>query len=284
MKQSRIEVKDALDIARQVASALSALEAVRIIHRDLKPENIMVQENGMVKVTDFSLAKILSLKSREIDSETRISGVESPQAERLVGTLNYMSPEQALGLPVDSRADIWALGVVLYEMLSGHLPFEQGSPMNTVASILKSDPIPLSRYSHVPDEIERIVNFALRKNPEERYQRAEDIALDLQNLRRKYEIGDEKLYAVRPTQGALSILSPPGRKLLSIAEVFFSPKMVTVTFKPLIADWQSEYFEALNKKRGKWHLAMISIRYYWYYAKACGLSTVAKFFKRSATE
>ncbi|MEW6128954.1 MAG: protein kinase [Acidobacteriota bacterium] len=185
MMSGRLSLRDALKIAIQVANALSAAHAAGIVHRDIKPENVMVRPDGYVKVVDFGLVKLTEPlpNSGEIDDETETQ-ILSTDPSIVMGTPHYMSPEQARGMSIDARADIFSLGSMVYEMVSGRTPFEGSTPGEIIASILYKEPPLLARYSReVPQELERIVTKALRKDREERYQTAKDIALDLKNLR-----------------------------------------------------------------------------------------------------
>jgi serine/threonine protein kinase/Flp pilus assembly protein TadD len=182
--RNRIELVRALDIATQTASALAAAHAAGIVHRDIKPENIMLRGDGYVKVLDFGIAKLMpeGIASMGMSFET------SPGL--IVGTAHYMSPEQAQGLKVDERTDIWSLGVVLYEMLTGQLPFKGKTLSHTVVSIVEQEVPPLVRGPEVPvNELERILMKALNKNPENRYQTIKDMLVDLRMLQRDLDSG-----------------------------------------------------------------------------------------------
>ena len=119
-----LSLKDVLEIAEQIASALAAAHAAGIVHRDIKPENIMRRTDGLVKILDFGIAKLMEQELAEYSAETQPGLKAQTEAGLVMGTVNYMSPEQARGLPVDERTDIWSLGVVLYEMLAHRLPFQ----------------------------------------------------------------------------------------------------------------------------------------------------------------
>jgi eukaryotic-like serine/threonine-protein kinase len=175
----KLKLKEVLSIASQVAEALVAAHQAGVIHRDIKPDNIMVRADGYVKVLDFGLAKPSDLPTTgpEIAVET--------QAGVVMGTLAYMSPEQATGEPLDQRADIWSLGVVLYELVTGAAPFREEMRVATINAILNTDPDSV-RHSNpnLPAELDHIVAKALEKDRELRYQTASDFRADLRRLLR----------------------------------------------------------------------------------------------------
>jgi serine/threonine protein kinase len=190
LKNQRLDLREVLDIGIQVASALSAAHAANIVHRDIKPENVMVRRDGIIKVLDFGLAKLV--EQQKPDSQAPTEAAYNTLPGTVMGTVSYMSPEQARGKDVDARTDIWSLGVVLYEMLAGHLPFAGETMVDTLGSILSKEPPPLSQpETRIPDELERIVAKTLRKDKEERYQSAKDLALDLKSLKRRLEFEAE---------------------------------------------------------------------------------------------
>ena len=189
-RKASMKIGEVLDVAIQTASALSAAHAAGIVHRDIKPENIMPRRDGIVKVLDFGLAKLTErLPPDSVDMEAPTRAVVNTESGMVMGTAIYMSPEQARGLQVDTRTDIFSLGVVLYEMVAGRLPFEGSTSSEVVASILsEKEPQPLARYSReVPAELERIVSKALRKEREQRYQTTKDLLLDLQSLKQQLD-------------------------------------------------------------------------------------------------
>src|SRR6266700_1934037 len=190
LSRDRLTVGQTLDVAVQVASALAAAHQAGIIHRDIKPENIMLRTDGNVKVLDFGLAKLTEPKTIDTAAPTL------PQVETepgvVMGTVSYMSPEQARGLTVDTRTDIWSLGVMIYEMAAGRQPFEGETASDVMSLILQKKPLPLAHSSpEVPTELERIVRKALRKDKEERYQTIKDLLIDLRNLRKELELSAE---------------------------------------------------------------------------------------------
>ena len=182
---SPLKINEALDVAMQVASALSAAHQAGIVHRDIKPENIMLRHDGYAKVVDFGLAKLTETADSSPDSSTLLQ-VDTATGV-VMGTTAYMSPEQARGISLDQRTDIWSLGVVLYELLSGRAPFKGETPSDLIVSILERDPTPLVPTQLIPSELDWIVRRALRKDREERYQTARELQGDLRNLKQQLD-------------------------------------------------------------------------------------------------
>jgi serine/threonine protein kinase/Tol biopolymer transport system component len=182
-----IDIGHVLELATQIASALAAAHSAGIVHRDIKPENIMLRRDGIVKVLDFGLAKLSAAQTSNTRDDVSTSLRFNTYPGVVMGTVRYMSPEQARGLEVDSRTDIWSLGVVLYEMLAGVAPFEGETPSHVIVSILEDELPPLSNYAEMPAELKRIVIKALNKNRDHRHQKASDLARDLQSLRQGLE-------------------------------------------------------------------------------------------------
>jgi len=200
-----------LDIAIQTAGALSAAHGSSIVHRDIKPENIMIRQDGIVKVLDFGLAKLTAGSSGEVVStEEPTRPVVYTDPNVVMGTALYMSPEQACGSAVDARTDIFSLGVVMYEMLTGRLPFEGSTTREVLASVLSDkEPQPLARYSRdATPELERIVSKALRKDREQRYQTAKDLLLDLQNLKQQLDFESRLERSIPPDASSSTPLTP----------------------------------------------------------------------------
>ena len=188
MAHRQLELPETLDIAMQVAAALSAAHATGIVHRDIKPENIMVRGDGYIKVLDFGVAK-LTERPATTDTEAPTKALVNTDPGAVMGTVGYMSPEQARGQAVDVRTDIWSLGVVLYEMLAGRQPFEAATPGDIIGAILGKEPPLLARYvREVPEALEWIVTKALTKDREERYQTAKEILVDLRRLKQRLEM------------------------------------------------------------------------------------------------
>jgi len=207
MQIASLKLREIIDVAIQVVSALSAAHGSGIVHRDIKPENIMIRHDGIVKVLDFGLAKLAGgLSDEVVTPEAPTRPVVHTNPGVVMGTAIYMSPEQARGSGVDARTDIFSLGVVLYEMVTGRLPFDGSTTTEILASVLSDkQPQPLARYSRdAPAELERIVTKALRKDREQRYQTAKDLLLDLQNLKQQLEFESRLERSIPPGAEAIS--------------------------------------------------------------------------------
>ena len=189
----RLPLEEVLRIIEQIAFALSAAHRAGIIHRDIKPENIMIRRDGIVKVLDFGLAKLTEQPKESANSEVKTKMRSLTISGMIFGTPSYMSPEQVRGQKnINGQTDIWSLGVVLFEMLAGQVPFSGDTNGDRIASILKTDPPVLSRViAGCPPEIESIIDRALAKNVRERYRLMEDFARDIKNFRRRLELEAE---------------------------------------------------------------------------------------------
>ncbi len=228
----RTELAAALDIVLQVASALGAAHAAGIVHRDIKPENIMVRPDGYVKLLDFGLAKPMAT---ELHSQASLAmgAITSPGI--VMGTLSYMSPEQTCGAKLDARSDIYSLGVVFYELLTGKAAFEANTTSDLIVAILTYTPAPLSStLSAVPPELERIVDRTLRKDPATRYQSMLELQQDLKALQRdlalRQHLGDAwstKIPAVLRSEDTL-VLSEAAPVQTVLSEALFNPSSVQV--------------------------------------------------------
>ena len=181
--QRRMKPSEAIEVAAQIAAALSAAHEAGITHRDIKPENVMVRRDGIVKVLDFGLAKLTEPALPVIDSQAPTLARNDTDAGVVMGTPRYMSPEQARGEKVDARSDIFSLGVMLYEMITGRAPFVGATQGEVIAAILRDSPPPLAESAPgAPPEMERILDNALRKDRDERYQTVKELLGDLKDL------------------------------------------------------------------------------------------------------
>jgi serine/threonine protein kinase len=197
-----MQLSETVDVAIQVASALAAAHQAGIVHRDIKPENIMIRPDGYVKVLDFGIAKLAEEELPATMPRDEALLLVETNLGSVLGTVRYMSPEQACGEHVDESTDVWSLGVVLYEMVTGHAPFTgdppsqsydaSGTPQDVMFSILEKEPPPLTRYvAQAPGELQQIISKTLRKDREERYPSAHDLLEALKNLRHKLEVEAE---------------------------------------------------------------------------------------------
>lgn len=193
MGQRRLELQEVVNIALQVGSALVAAHTSGIVHRDIKPENIMIHRDGHIKVLDFGLAKLTDRMSDHWNATTKIDAVET-QPGMVMGSPAYMSPEQARGLEVDARTDIWSLGIVLYEMVTGWTPFHGSTNMDVLAGVLKEEPTPLIEHiDNAPPGLEKILKKMLSKDKDERYLSSSDVITDLQNLARSLQSNSDAI-------------------------------------------------------------------------------------------
>jgi serine/threonine protein kinase/Tfp pilus assembly protein PilF len=256
IKDEGLDLAETLDIALQIADALAEAHAHDIVHRDIKPANIIVNRRGQVKVLDFGLAKRVVVAKGEAETQPLLS-----QAGMILGTAAYMSPEQARGLAVDARTDVWSFGVVLYEMLTGEKPFSGATTTDLLAAILRSEPEDLWKFNHeVPAELERIVLKALRKKRDERYGSAKDLYADLKQLRKDLDLAAAReMSEPRPVGvagGPASKENPPGTSggtdlgARSFSSESWAPSFVAekvnsiavLPFTNMSADAENEYF------------------------------------------
>ena len=257
-----LDLEEILNITIQVAEALNAAHNAGIVHRDIKPENIMVRNDGYVKVLDFGLAKLLDQEDVLIDGTAVTQKMFETNPGVIMGTVSYMSPEQARGKAVDTRTDIWSLGVVLFQMLTGRLPFTGETTSDVVAALLKA-PIP-KLGDFVPDtpkELEHVLDKALRRDCEERYQNIKDLLIDLKDLKQELNLGggnghrsDKRTGFFEPPAttgngraGASTLESPSTARTHSISELFLTqfrvhPRIMAVAgtlilFIFIVAGW-----------------------------------------------
>jgi serine/threonine protein kinase len=178
-------LNETLNVSMQVADALSGAHAAGIVHRDIKPENIMIRRDGYVKILDFGLAKLTEQQTSESDLETPTLLQSNPGL--VMGTVHYMSPEQARARNVGVRTDIWSLGIVMYELLAGRVPFTGETSSHVMVSLMEDKLPPLKNHANVPDELDRFVTKALRKNQKERYHTAVELARDLKSFKQRLQ-------------------------------------------------------------------------------------------------
>src|SRR5207302_707709 len=203
LKNGPIPARKTVDYALQVTRGLAAAHARGIIHRDLKPENIFLTQDGRVKILDFGLAKLTQPEATKNDQSKLDTAFADSQPGTVLGTIGYMSPEQVRGQTLDHRSDIFSLGAILYEMLSGTAPFRRETSVDTMSAILHQEPPVLSKAGISP-AFESLIRHCLEKNPEERFQSARDLAFDLQMISGQSASATAQVKAVSPNQRSLA--------------------------------------------------------------------------------
>lgn len=190
LKRGPLPIADVIDFSAQIADALSEAHSLGIVHCDVKTSNLMVNHRGVVKLLDFGIAAAAAgSNNEELDDRTRKVGQQTAVGF-VDGTVSYMSPEQAIGRVLDHRSDIFSLGVVLYEMLTGRLPFDGENSIETLDNIIHAEPLPVVRLNYeVPADLDRVVRKCLEKDRERRYQSVRDLLIDLRNLQRDSDTG-----------------------------------------------------------------------------------------------
>jgi len=271
----KLELNTVLEILIQVATALSAAHEKGIVHRDIKPENVMIRSDGYVKVLDFGIAKLTQ-------DFVGFAGTDMPTMQKVdtaegivIGTATYMSPEQARGLNVDARTDIWSVGVMLYEMLAGQMPFAGGTKAEVVACILDREPAPLARYvTEPPAELQRIVTKALMKKREERYQTIKDMLLDLRALKQELEFAAKLERSAPPHADAAAYSTGE-----AAAKRRTAPKSVSASGLPSLSSAEyivsgiKEHKRAFAIASSVLLLAIIGISY-WYFSHLSSLAPI----------
>jgi len=266
-----LKLDEALGVAIQIAMALEAAHAAGIVHRDIKPENIMLREDRfvrdrIVKVLDFGLAKLTDRDSTSADPEAVTIPISETNPGIIMGTSGYMSPEQAQGEPIDTRSDVFSLGVVLYEMIAGQQPFKGRTDSHTRVSIIDHDPVPLIQHvANVPRQLDRIVLKALAKDRLKRYQTITDLKLDLEQLRDEVHTstGEREISQRQNNRSAdteLITLVPTGtRSQVETVSETVAPRTSSIT-EPRPTNWLKFAIPAL--------LAAVSIAIIVYYARS----------------
>jgi serine/threonine protein kinase len=263
LKANNFSANDCLEVGIQVASALQAAHCVNIVHRDIKPENIMIRPDGLVKILDFGIAKLVEMRNadfgmRNAEAETLRqppqnnpqSAIPNPQSTSpgvIIGTANYMSPEQAQGKAVDARSDIFSCGVVLYEMLAGCQPFAGETAMDAIGRILHKEPTPLNQLlPEISAEFERIINKALCKDCEERYQSAKDLLIDLKELKEELSFQSKLKRATqssRETEAQTQIIkAATDENIRATQGTSYANSIAVLPFANLSNDAENEYF------------------------------------------
>ena len=235
LKQNPPDLKTTLDIAIQVASALDAAHRAGIVHRDIKPENVMIRPDGLVKILDFGIAKLSTPIESGEEAATAIQA--QTQAGMIIGTPQFMSPEQARGRGVDHQTDIFSFGVVFYEMLSGSSPFAGETVSDVIAAVLTKEPQALSG---LPAGLEEIVNKTLEKDKKQRYQTTEDLLCDLREVKAELEFRDKLKRTADPGGEGLKtqILKAP----VTAGGVSTQNSIAVLPFRNMSADEENEYF------------------------------------------
>ncbi|MCM3902937.1 MAG: protein kinase [Pyrinomonadaceae bacterium] len=258
---SGMKLGQALDLAIQIASALAASQSAGIAHRDIKPENIMLRRDGYVKVLDFGLAK-LTERPATSDTEAPTRALINTSPGAVMGTANYMSPEQARGEIVDARSDIWSLGVVLYEMIAGRVPFEGPTPSHGIVSILEKDPPPLSLYmTDLPEALEWIVTKALTKDRDDRYQTAREMLTDLRRLKQRLDVGAEIDRSVAPDRhsGGAAIISGHTQPAGQTVSTFPSEQRTTTQVNSATVSSAEYLATSIGRHKLGWGIAAVAL-------------------------
>lgn len=238
IRRARLSPREAIDIGVQVANALCATHSVGIVHRDIKPENIMLRKDGIVKVLDFGLAKLSPTKlTTSSDPEAPTQAQFNTGAGVILGTAQYMSPEQARGLDVDERTDIWSLGCVLYEMVTARQPFRGETSLDVMSGILQREPESLT--PHLPEGsrgFDRVVSRSLRKDREERYQTIKDVLIELKDLKNEWDLQSKQVSAQKTP------VETPENVAYSSSSTSLEKSIAVLYFENMNIDSDSDYF------------------------------------------
>jgi eukaryotic-like serine/threonine-protein kinase len=262
--QGQLKTAEVLEIGIQVSSALVAAHEVGIVHRDIKPENVMIRPDGLVKVLDFGLAKLLESPADE-SGDTAPTKEVSTISGSVMGTVRYMSPEQARGQTVDGQTDIFSLGAVLYEMITGRPAFKCALASEEIAAILEREPRPINEFSEIPEALEKIVSKALAKNCAERYETAESLLTDLRALKEELNFAARLERSNSPQTGPYKKTAMTARQPLmpSSRTSSFSRSLITRPAR-VIADFKGTFATAIV-------IVLITVGFaYWYYKRPVG--------------
>jgi serine/threonine protein kinase/Tfp pilus assembly protein PilF len=231
LKEESLSLPSTLEIALQMASALDAAHRAGIVHRDIKPDNVMVRRDGIVKVLDFGIAKLTAADTSEIDQEGATLVQVKTRIGMILGTVAYMSPEQARGTETDARTDIWSFGCVLYEILTRQQPFSGETMTDVLANVINREPVSIRTHRRdTPAELERIVTKAVRKNREERYQSAKELVNDLKQLQTRMLVDAE---LIRSGEAEFAGQTQPAA---------FPNSIAVLPFANISAERDNEYF------------------------------------------
>ena len=244
IRRAPMKLGEVLHVATQIASALSVAHAADLVHRDIKPENIMLRRDGIVKLLDFGLAKLTEPLGRAtVDTEAATKALIITEPGLVLGTAQYMSPEQARGLGVDGRTDIWSLGCVVYEMVARRQPFVGATMLDVLSAILNQEPDLLAHHlPEAPRELEQIVSKALRKDPDERYQTVKDLLIDLNDLKRDLEFQAQLKHSAPPTNMAGGLGSQRlGLETRVSARPGCERRLIVLPFRMLRPDTETDF-------------------------------------------
>ncbi len=243
------KLSETLNVAIQIAGALVGAHAAGIVHRDIKPENIMIRSDGYAKILDFGLAKLTERQPAFSETETPTLLQSTPGM--VMGTVQYMSPEQARGKKVDARSDIWSLGVLLYELLAGRVPFNGETPSHVMVSLMEDELQSLDNYPNVPAQLSRIVARTLQKNLKERYQTTAELVRDLREFKREMQVE-----ALLQRPAVLDNTPAAPTKENGVAARATSPKGVAFGTEPLEHLSSAEYIvKGISRHRRAFALA-----------------------------
>jgi serine/threonine-protein kinase len=239
-----LRLNEVLKYAIQIADAMARAHGAGIVHRDLKPGNIMITDHGLVKVLDFGLAKLTELPNTSDGGTTQTMRADTEEGT-IIGTASYMSPEQARGMEVDARTDVFSIGVVMYEMLAGQSPFAGETTSDVIAAILTTEPKPPSSFNQeIPAELDRIVNNTLAKKRDERYRNANDLLADLRQLLRRLEfkVEAEREFGVTRSTAKSDRSATRNDEATSVSTTEPRNSIAVLPFTNLSADPENEYF------------------------------------------